>query len=258
MSFDISDLLSGWPYQEQELTVRLVTGDDDISRLQLRLDVGVLQMELDGRPDGRRLNGHQSWLDHLEHKLAEEPADSLEEHDWSELDREIMQFYQRRIALLAVAQACEVDQQHAQALELHGRVIRDADHNLRAMDFISDRSSDRQYIDNHERYRAFILGHRTQAAARLCILRDQPEQAIEAIAAGLDRMEKARRRQDDEQPADQDPMFIQLKGLQRDIRRRHRIKQTLREQLQKAVEQEDFERAARIRDQIRRRSGRTE
>jgi hypothetical protein len=258
MNLDISDTLSGWPYQEQELTVRLVTGDDGAARLQLRLDVGVLQMELEGRPDGLQLNGHKSWLDHLERKLAEQPSSPLDDNDWSELDREIMQFYQRRIALLAVAQAAEADQQHTQALELHRRVVRDADHSLRAMDFISEHSSDQEYIDNHERYRAFILGHRTQAAARLCILNDEPEQAIEAIAAGLDRMEKARRRQDDEQPADQDPMFIQLKKLQRDIRRRHRIKRTLREQLEKAVEQEDFERAARIRDQIRRRSGRTE
>jgi len=257
MNLDISDTLSGWPYHEQDLLVRLVTGDDGIARLQLRLDLGVLQMELNGRPDGRRVNGHQSWLDHLEHKLAEQPSGSLDDNDWSELDREIMQFYQRRIALLAAAQAAEADQHDAQALELHRRVVRDADHNLRAIDFINDHSSDQKYIDNHEGYRAFILGHRTQAAARLYILKDQPEQAIEAIAAGLDRMEKARRRQGDEQPADQDPMFIQLKKLQRDIRRRHRIKRTLREQLEKAVEQEDFERAARIRDQIRRRSGRT-
>ena len=36
-------------------------------KVQLRVDLGILQMEMNGRPDGHRPEGFESWLDYYEY-----------------------------------------------------------------------------------------------------------------------------------------------------------------------------------------------
>src|SRR5690349_16827470 len=67
---DISGALKGWNFQPGQVNVRLVRGNDGKPKLQLRLDLGLLQMELDGRPDGRRPHRAASELDFLRRKLT--------------------------------------------------------------------------------------------------------------------------------------------------------------------------------------------
>lgn len=64
VSLDISSILQDWPHRPDDLTVRFVDGDDGRRKIQLRVDLGVLQMEIDGRPDGRRIHDAESWLDY--------------------------------------------------------------------------------------------------------------------------------------------------------------------------------------------------
>ena len=51
-----------------------------------------------------------------------------------------------------------------------------------------------------------------------------------------------------------EPMIEKLRLLEREIRQNFPVNKTLREQLDEAVANEDYERAARLRDQIRNRS----
>jgi len=51
---DITQALRGWSFEPGQVNVRLIRGNDGKPKLQLRLDLGLLQMELDGRPDGKR------------------------------------------------------------------------------------------------------------------------------------------------------------------------------------------------------------
>jgi len=67
MSQDLTHILEGWDYDPDDVRVRLVEGEDGCRKVQLRVDLGVLQMEMDGRPDGFRPEGHESWLDYYEH-----------------------------------------------------------------------------------------------------------------------------------------------------------------------------------------------
>ena len=69
MSQDISFLVQGWDYDPNEVTVRKITGLDGREKIQMRLDLGILQMETEGRPDGRRPFGRESLLEyHLERR----------------------------------------------------------------------------------------------------------------------------------------------------------------------------------------------
>ena len=51
-------------------------------------------------------------------------------------------------------------------------------------------------------------------------------------------------------------LIEQLRVLEREIRKNFAVEKTLREQLDEAVAAEDYERAARLRDQIQPRAGR--
>ena len=69
--------------------MRVVPGDDGREKIQLRIDMGLLQMEIDGRPDGTRPEGAASWLDYYfqkqrAHDAAHPDSASFElsEEDW--------------------------------------------------------------------------------------------------------------------------------------------------------------------------------
>ena len=51
-SFDFADLLLAWPWEPGRLNVRFIDGETDEKLLQVRLELGILQMPVTGRPDG--------------------------------------------------------------------------------------------------------------------------------------------------------------------------------------------------------------
>ena len=63
MDADIGPLLDKWPYDE-EVNTRRITGHDGRDKLQVRLPLGVEQYEVDGRPDGVKPEGFESYLDY--------------------------------------------------------------------------------------------------------------------------------------------------------------------------------------------------
>src|SRR5579863_4062039 len=68
MHFDISHLLEQWDYQPGQVVVRKFTGKDGVEKIQLRVDLGILQMNAEGRPDGKRPLGHASIYDYYQSK----------------------------------------------------------------------------------------------------------------------------------------------------------------------------------------------
>ena len=71
MSKDIGHILEGWPYEGDGTSVRIVTGDDGQEKIQLRIDLGLMQMEFNGRPDGQRPQGYESWLEYYRERQRE-------------------------------------------------------------------------------------------------------------------------------------------------------------------------------------------
>src|SRR5205814_6067233 len=69
MNFDISHLLEQWDYEPGEVAVRKFKGKDGSEKIQLRVDLGLLQMNATGRPDGKRPFGHESLLEHYKARL---------------------------------------------------------------------------------------------------------------------------------------------------------------------------------------------
>lgn len=240
MNADISDILAGWRHEPGKVTARRILGDDGREKLQYRLECGVLQMETEGRPDGRRPHGAVSvlaWLrGEFDHSERAGEARELSEDDWQEIDGELMQYYHRRICRMALSD--------------HAGAVDDAEHNLALMDLMVRRAGDDERTTGHEQYRPFILMHRSQAAANVRLEHDDPEGAVDELRAGLGRMREYFERIDKKE-ADADPHRMALEQIEREIRRRHSITRTLQEELEAAVAAQDYETAARLRDRIR-------
>ena len=131
MDFDISHLLNQWEYQAGQVVARRFKAKNGQEKIQLRLDLGLLQMNAEGRPDGKRPFGHASLFEHYRARLQKYVAahDSSDEgfklnaEDCTRLQLEALQYHHRYVCLLQ--------------LEDYAAVIRDAERNLAVFDFVS-------------------------------------------------------------------------------------------------------------------------
>ena len=99
MSQDISGVLEGWDFDPHELNVRIIKGDDQQEKIQMRIDLGLIQMCLLG-PDGQRPGGFESIFAYYLHE-AESYGEgyTLSSDALEELFREGLQFYHRYLCL---------------------------------------------------------------------------------------------------------------------------------------------------------------
>jgi len=79
------------------------------------------------------------------------------------------------------------------------------------------------------------------------------EAAIETINQGLDRMREVYARFEAAEEFEEDELVEQLNLMKESLRQEYHVGKTLAEQLADAVSNEEFERAARLRDEISRR-----
>lgn len=238
----LDQFLQDWPYEFGEVTARCIAGSDGRRVIQLRIDLGVLQMETTGRPDGRRPDGADTYYDRLI-GLAFEEGESFELDDdrCVEIDREFVQFYHRRLAWLALREF-----EHA---------VRDADHTLALMDFSSAHAPDEEWADMHEQYRPFVLFHRTQAAALRELELNRPEHAVAALNEGLGKMRQVFARHDLLEDFEDDELVVKLVDMKETLSEQHDLEAPLSQQLAEAIAEEQYELAAEIRDRIARRAG---
>ena len=67
---NIDKILRDWPYEPQSVSVRLVKGLDGRELIQMRIEMGLLQLEVKGRPDGDRPGGYETYYEFLQHEAA--------------------------------------------------------------------------------------------------------------------------------------------------------------------------------------------
>jgi hypothetical protein len=239
MDDDISHLLKTWKYRPNDINVRIIVGRDGGKKLQMRIDLGVLQMELDGRPDGRRPHRFDSYLSYFERraKTLQEKPFFLTPLDCLRLQQEAMQYYHRYIALMRLGD--------------YTRVARDTRRNLKVFSFVHKYNRDRDIIWAFEQYRPYVLMMHVRAVASLAISENNTDAAVRLIESGITSITRYYQR------------YRKLLGkemIEVDLLREWlgevRLKQPLseREKLQMAmaaaVEQEAYETAAQIRDQL--------
>lgn len=235
---NIDELLKQWPFDPFAINVRLLESRQR-QVLQMRVDMGVLQLEIEGRPDGMTPHGATTYYDFLKTKSIEADSFSLDEQNCIEIDREFVQFYHRRVCWLQ--------------LKKFNNAVADADHTLGLMDFCKRYSKDEEWTHNHEQYRPFVIYHRTQAAALSWLEGDNDidtDKAIQEVNDGLERLRKLFVDYDAEEQYEEDELVVRLIEFREGVRERYEIGMTTQEQLDKAIEDEDYEKAAELRDQL--------
>ncbi|MFQ5808425.1 MAG: UvrB/UvrC motif-containing protein [Armatimonadota bacterium] len=246
MDKDISPILDAWEYKPEQVVVRKITGADGKPKLQLRLDLGLLQMELDGRPDGQRPHGEESlfeyYLAQLRNHSAEYDTEAgfvLSPDDCHDLQEEALQYYHRYLSLLAVGD--------------YARAERDTARNLHVFDFVfkhAMRESDKWAL---ERYRPYVILMNTRARVSASLEEGDRDRAIRRIRQGMERIKQSFGDRDEGQPEDRSAELAFLGAWLQDVKASHPPGPAakLREELEWAVDVEDYERAAQIRNEIR-------
>ena len=236
-SQDIDSVIEGWDYVPGEVNARRISASNGRELLQMRVDMGLLQMEIDLRPDGMRPHGAETYFDYLVSEVVREGEQfELSSEQCTESDREFVQYYHRRLCWLSLRE--------------YGSAVKDAEHSLAFMDFVREHSPDEEWILSHEQYRPFVLFHRIQAGALAALDDDGPELAIAEINKGLDSFRDLFLQYDAEDQFDTDELVIRLRDMRESVRKRYELGNTLDEQLAEAVKSENYELAAQLRDQM--------
>jgi hypothetical protein len=246
---DLGPILAGWDYDPDEPQVRIVAGADGRDKLQMRIDLGLLQMELEGRPDGERPFGCESALEYYEAcasriEAGQEAAPldllPLDGQACATLMREGLQYYHRYLALF-----------HLQRYDL---VARDTARNLRLFAFVvkhAGRTRDKVQFDQ---YRPYVTMMNARALALQALAKNDHGAALAKVDAGIAGI---RAFLVEYQQSEDDVKCPELNFLLRWRRELERTRpmgpvEQLEQQLDLAVATERFEEAARLRDQIQR------
>jgi len=244
---DITPLLKGWDYEPGTINVRKINGADGHPKLQMRLDLGLIQMEMNGRPDGARPHGFDSLLEYFESQLKDheqrngtELGFHLTSSQCELLRHEAQMYYQRYLSLFV--------------LEDFTGVVRDTARNLRVLDLCGTYA-----VEEHDRlileqYRPYITMMNARAAASLLLDQRRYAEALDVIHEGMESIKDFFKKFGQGEAFSQSNEVRVLKRLAREVRKKLPIDpmKKLQSQLEKAVKHEHYEEAARIRDEIKR------
>lgn len=244
-SKDITPVLQSWVYEAGTINVRKVSGLDGSPKLQMRLDLGLLQMEMTGRPDGDRPHGRESLLDFYEERLQEhtrkhgtEMGFALTAEQCQSLREEAAMYYQRYLSLFV--------------LEEFPGVVRDTDRNLRVLDICSKYATSEQDRLILEQYRPYITMMNVKAQASIHLENKQYMQALKHVEEGMEKIRDFYERFGQEEAFEKSNEVRVLRRFSREIQRKLPVDpmERLRRKLERAVREERYEDAARLRDEI--------
>lgn len=243
-SLDLRSALQSWPY-DPDNDSRMTRGEDGRSILQVRTPLGIEQYELDGRPDGLRPHGMESALEYYLQKLDIAPnagdvaGFELGPRECSELFSEGTLYYFRYVRLFRLKDWI--------------RTRRDTARNLRAFDFVNRyarREEDKVFL---EKWRPYILRVHASAAIMMELEKKAYDQALRMAEEAIQQLDALQELDDETFQFERDRSRTALSELAEQIRKNRPLSELeqLEHQLRRAVERQEFERAAQLRDRIR-------
>jgi hypothetical protein len=247
MDNDISHLLEQWEYQPGQVVVRKFRAKDGQEKIQLRVDLGLLQMNAEGRPDGKRPFGCASLFEHYQarlykHVAAHQGKDAtfkLKPEDCAKLQLEALQYHHRYICLLQ--------------LEDFVGVIRDAERNLAVFDFVEKHAQTEELAWALRQFQPQLLMILTRGRAAQALKADDYEMAIRFVDEGIEQIRTFYRERAGAEAAEQNAEVPALEDWLEEIRARRPLsrRERLERSLHDAIRCEDYERAAKVRDELR-------
>ena len=241
---DLRKLLEGWPYDPDD-NVRVLQGTDGREIMQVRLPVGIEQYELEGRPDGQQPYGMETALEYHRAQLArakeggKEASFKLSPDECAELFNEGVLYYYRYL--------------HCFHVKDWKRTVRDTARNLTLFDFVhrfARREEDRTHL---EQWRPYLIRMNAVARAMLELEEGRHDQALRVVREAAERLESLPPLDDPTFKFEQKRSLQALQELIAQIEKSRPVPEVelLERELQQAVDAEEYERAAGLRDRIR-------
>ena len=243
MSLDLNDLLRDWPHEPGQIKVRRILGSDGREKIQLRIDLGVIQMETTGRPDGERPHGSESLLTYHA-GLAQEKESAQEQYvlsaeEVAELQQEGIQYYHRYISLF-------------QLNDFPG-VIRDTQRNIELFNFVSQHAGAEEYAHSLEQFRPYVIMMNTRARASVELEHGDFAAALRQIERGRQKIVDIYPGPESAEAVERSPEIAFLDEWMEEIRARQPLTklEKMQKEMETAIANEAYERAAELRDAIR-------
>jgi hypothetical protein len=241
---DLRSILDGWEYEPGKISVRKIIGRDGRLKIQTRIDLGLLQLESAGRPDGQRPHGCTSLVQYHERCLrrhykrhGSDAGFELSPQDCQDLRQEAYLYYQRYLSLFVLEEFDGVRDDTAQNLRLIELAERYATH-----------EHDREWFGSQ---RPYVLMMNIRARVYDALAHGAYEAALSLATSGADKVRHCSEDwPDDSQTAL--PEVEVLEALQLEILEKmpEDAPARLRYELDIAVADEDYERAASLRDKL--------
>jgi hypothetical protein len=243
-SGDITAILRSWEF-DPDNQVRVIRADDGREVLQVRQPLGLEQYELRGRPDGKAPEGRECYVELFQQRLQSHVAEhgtdegfALDHDEYVLLQSEGVLYYYRYLVLFQIGD--------------FERTVLDTEHNLQLCELVE------KYVEAEEdkkeilQYRPYILRMSAISKAMISLHRQLKSAAREVLESAIDEIEKM--------PAVDTPAF-QFERIRSLKYLRSALKQVLeqkvspldglKKELESAVQEEDYEKAAELRDRIR-------
>src|SRR6476659_10949560 len=243
MSLDLNSLLRDWPHEPGAIKVRKIIGLDGREKLQLRIDLGVLQMELAGRPDGPRPHNCESRL--VYHQRRAERAEArgetyeLSAEQCNDLQQEGIQYYHRYLSLFQIN-------------DFPG-VIRDTQRNLDLFAFVAEHADREEMIWTFQQFRPYVLMMNTRAKASILLGQGKFAEAIVEIERGREAIADFLQQSNFPELVSKSSEIAFLDEWLEEVKsKRPRSKLEIMErEMETAIAKELYERAAELRDAIK-------
>ena len=243
---DLNPILAEWEFEPGRTNVRFVRTRAGSRAIQIRLELGILQLAYTGRPDGERPHGEDSLLDwQLKRLQAHVGTNGTPEgfrisgRDCDALRDEGVQYYHRYVALFA--------------LDDYEGVVRDTRRNLRLFDLCRDFGTSQADRTVLEQYRPFVTMMRARAEAALALRVQSAPAALAAVDRALAELREHFEEAGSANGFDQSNEVMLLRGMRDALVPRLPVSQRseLEGRLRAALEAENYELAAILRDELK-------
>lgn len=241
---DITDILRGWEF-DSDNQMRIITADDGRQVLQVRQPLGIEQYELDGRPDGTKPQGRDSVLEAFEERrdnyVSSHGGDAgfqIVHEDFQLLQSESLLYYFRYLVLFQIGDFV--------------RTARDTEHNLRVCSLVERFAASEEDRKEVLQYRPYIVRMNAISRAMISLHKELQGAAEEILQTAIRDIEGLADIGTTAFQFERERSLNYLKATLKQIAdKKPSPAQSLKLQLDRAVEEEDYEMAAVLRDRIR-------
>jgi hypothetical protein len=243
MSLDLNTILKDWPHEPGAIKVRKIVGLDGHEKLQLRIDLGVLQMEMSGRPDGVRPHGCESLLAYHQlraaHAVGRGEGYELTPEQCAELQQEGIQYYHRYLSLFQIND--------------FAAVVRDTQRNLDLFTFVTEHTDREELSWTLQQFRPYVLMMNTRAKASIFLAQGKFGEAMIEIERGRDAITEFYQKSNFPEQASKSSEIAFLDEWLEEVRAKRPLSklEVMQREMETAIAKELYEKAAELRDAIR-------